>query len=173
VLWLKVGLRGGGTCQAGWPARVVGRWSFVAALTLGIGCYMHWPSLTHWQSGIWKGANTWPAARPHFGLVGPGLCATSSPHVIFSVTMPYFGHIEDMHRFWSIWCFFIIRCSWNSRKCINLVENLKFPNGYSVGFRRAVNLESGKLNGVKSHEYHRFMERLLLVMFPGYLDDDV
>jgi hypothetical protein len=34
-------------------------------------------------------------------LVGQGLCATSSPRVIFSVTMPYFGHIEDMHGFWS------------------------------------------------------------------------
>jgi hypothetical protein len=40
--------------------------------------------------------------RPHFGLIGPGLCATSSPLVIFSMTMPYFGHIEDMHEFWSI-----------------------------------------------------------------------
>jgi hypothetical protein len=26
---------------------------------------------------------------------------------------------------------------------------------------------------VKSHEYHIFMERLLLIMFHGYLDDDV
>jgi hypothetical protein len=39
------------------------------------------------------------ADQPHFGSVGPGLCATSSPRVIFSVTMPYFGHIEDMHGF--------------------------------------------------------------------------
>jgi hypothetical protein len=36
-----------------------------------------------------------------------------------------------------------------------------------------VNLESGKLSGVKSHDYHIFMERLLLVMFHEYLDDDV
>jgi hypothetical protein len=35
-------------------------------------------------------------------LIGLGLCATSSPRVILSVTMPYFGHIEDMHGFWSI-----------------------------------------------------------------------
>jgi hypothetical protein len=33
------------------------------------------------------------------------LCATSFPHIILSVTMPCFGHIEHMHRFWSIWCF--------------------------------------------------------------------
>jgi hypothetical protein len=36
-----------------------------------------------------------------------------------------------------------------------------------------VNLESGKLSGVKSHDYHIFMERLLPVIFCGYLDDDV
>jgi hypothetical protein len=38
-------------------------------------------------------------AGPHFGSVGPGLCATSSPRVTFSVTMPYFGYIDDMHGF--------------------------------------------------------------------------
>jgi hypothetical protein len=37
------------------------------------------------------------ADRPHFGSVWPEICTTSSPHVILSVTMPYFGHIEDMH----------------------------------------------------------------------------
>jgi hypothetical protein len=42
-----------------------------------------------------------------------------------------------------------------------------------VGFRRAVNLESGKLSGVKSHDYHIFMERLVCVIFRGYLNDDV
>jgi hypothetical protein len=50
---------------------------------------------------------------------------------------------------------------------------LKFSYGYAAGFRRAVNLETGKLSGVKSHDYHIFMERLLPVMFHGYLNDDV
>jgi hypothetical protein len=36
-----------------------------------------------------------------------------------------------------------------------------------------MNLESGKLSGVKSHNYHIFMERLLPIIFRGYLDDDV
>jgi hypothetical protein len=47
------------------------------------------------------------------------------PRVILSVTMPYFGHIEDMHGFCFIWCFFIIRCSWNGRstKLTELVRN--------------------------------------------------
>jgi hypothetical protein len=39
--------------------------------------------------------------------------------------MPYFGHIEDIHGFWSIWCFFVIRCSWNgtSTKLVELISN--------------------------------------------------
>jgi hypothetical protein len=53
------------------------------------------------------------------------------------------------------------------------LKNLKFPDGYAAGFRRAVNLDTGKLSGVKSHDYHIVMERLLPVMFRGYLDHDV
>jgi hypothetical protein len=54
-----------------------------------------------------------------------------------------------------------------------LVKNLKFPDGYVTGFRRAVNLDTGKLSGVKGYDYHIFMKRLLPVMFRRYLDDDV
>jgi hypothetical protein len=36
-----------------------------------------------------------------------------------------------------------------------------------------MNLESEKLSGVKSHNYHIFMERHLPVMFCRYLNDDV
>jgi hypothetical protein len=53
------------------------------------------------------------------------------------------------------------------------LKNLKFPDSSAAGFRRAVNLDTGKLSGVKSHDYHIFMERLLPVIFHGYLDDDV
>jgi hypothetical protein len=42
-----------------------------------------------------------------------------------------------------------------------------------VGFRRAVNMETLKINGLKSHDYHIFMERLLPVIFYGYLNDVV
>jgi hypothetical protein len=53
------------------------------------------------------------------------------------------------------------------------LQNLKFPDGYAMGFMRVVNLESGKLSGVKSHDYHTFIERLLPIMFHEYLNDDV
>jgi hypothetical protein len=53
------------------------------------------------------------------------------------------------------------------------LQNLKFLNGYATSFRWGGNLESGKLSGVKSHDYQIFMERHLLVIFCGYLNDDV
>jgi hypothetical protein len=53
------------------------------------------------------------------------------------------------------------------------LQNLKFLHGYTTGFRGAMNFDSGKLNGVKSHDYHIFMKRLIPVIFCGYLNDDV
>jgi hypothetical protein len=53
------------------------------------------------------------------------------------------------------------------------LKKLKFPYSYAAGFRRALNLDTEKLSGVKSHDYHIFMERLLPVIFRRYLDDDV
>jgi hypothetical protein len=51
VLWVKVRLRGA-ICQATRIARVAEQLSFLAALTLGIGCPVHQPSLTRWQSEV-------------------------------------------------------------------------------------------------------------------------
>jgi hypothetical protein len=41
------------------------------------------------------------------------------------------------------------------------MKDLEFPYGYAVSFRRVVNMETRKINGLKSHDYHIFMERLL------------
>jgi hypothetical protein len=49
------------------------------------------------------------------------------------------------------------------------LKNLKFPDGYTAGFRRYVNLKTGKFFGLKSHDYHIIMERLLPVMFRGFV----
>jgi hypothetical protein len=54
-----------------------------------------------------------------------------------------------------------------------MVENIKFPDGYVAGFRRSVNLKMVKFFGLKSHDNHRIMERLLPVMFRGFVKDDV
>jgi hypothetical protein len=50
---------------------------------------------------------------------------------------------------------------------------LKFLDGYTADLRRSVNVTIWKLTGLKSHDYHIIMERLILVMLWGYLDDVV
>jgi hypothetical protein len=50
---------------------------------------------------------------------------------------------------------------------------LKFPDGYAPVLRWSMNVTTGKLIGLKSHDYHIIMERLLHVMFWGYIDDVV
>jgi hypothetical protein len=59
------------------------------------------------------------------------------------------------------------------KEVMSWMQDLKFLDGYTMGFRRAVNLEIGKINGLKSDDYHIFMERLLPIIFCGYLNDDV
>jgi hypothetical protein len=49
------------------------------------------------------------------------------------------------------------------------MKGLKFP----AGFRRSMNMVTGKLIGLKSHDYHIIMERLLPIIFWGYFDDVV
>jgi hypothetical protein len=51
------------------------------------------------------------------------------------------------------------------------MKRLKFPDGYTAGLRQSVNMTIGKLNGLKSHDYHIIIERLMHVMFWGYFDD--
>jgi hypothetical protein len=53
------------------------------------------------------------------------------------------------------------------------LKNLKFPDGYAANLKRAVNIVTGKMNGLKSHDYHIIMERLLPVMLRGYLPEEI
>jgi hypothetical protein len=59
------------------------------------------------------------------------------------------------------------------KEVVSWMQDLKFPYSYTVGFRRAVNMETWKINGLRNHDYHIFMERLLPVIFYGYLNDVV
>jgi hypothetical protein len=59
------------------------------------------------------------------------------------------------------------------KQLMKWLKNLKFPDGYAAGFRRYVNLKTGKFSGLKSHDYHIIMERLLPVMFRGFVKNDV
>jgi hypothetical protein len=59
------------------------------------------------------------------------------------------------------------------KEVMRWMKRLKFPNGYAVGVKRCVNVTARKIHGLKSHDYHTIMERLLPVMLSGYLDDDI
>ncbi|XP_040380983.1 uncharacterized protein LOC102709376 isoform X2 [Oryza brachyantha] len=51
-------------------------------------------------------------------------------------------------------------------------QELKFPDGYAANIRRGVNLSQRKIFGLKNHDYHIFMERLLPVAFRGFLPEE-
>jgi hypothetical protein len=54
------------------------------------------------------------------------------------------------------------------KEILRWLKTLKFPNRYAANIKWAVNVDTGKLKGLKSHDYHIFIERLMLVMFRGY-----
>jgi hypothetical protein len=59
------------------------------------------------------------------------------------------------------------------KEVMRWMKRLKFLDGYTVGLKQCVNMKAGKFHGLKSHDYHIIMERLLPVMLCGYLDDDI
>jgi hypothetical protein len=48
-----------------------------------------------------------------------------------------------------------------------------FPDGYAVNLRRGVNLSTLRVNRMKSHDYHIWIERLLPTMVRGYVLEHV
>jgi hypothetical protein len=54
-----------------------------------------------------------------------------------------------------------------------LVVKSEIPRWLRRGFQESCEFRVKKLSGVKSHDYHIFMERLLPIMFRWYLNDDV
>jgi hypothetical protein len=54
---------------------------------------------------------------------------------------------------------------------IRWMNKIKFPDDYDAGLKRAVNLKTGKLTRLKSYDLHILMERIIPVMFRGYMPD--
>jgi hypothetical protein len=59
------------------------------------------------------------------------------------------------------------------KEILRWLKKLKFPYRYTSNIKRAVNVSTGKLNGLKSHDYHIIIERLMSVMLCGYFDADL
>jgi hypothetical protein len=59
------------------------------------------------------------------------------------------------------------------KEVLKWFQTLMFPDGYAANLRRGVNLATMRINGLKSHDYHIWIERLLPVMVRGYLPNHV
>ena len=59
------------------------------------------------------------------------------------------------------------------REVLEWFQMLIFPDGYAANLKRRVNLATLRINGLKSHDYHVWLERLLPVMVQGYVLEHV
>jgi hypothetical protein len=58
------------------------------------------------------------------------------------------------------------------KEVLRWLKTLKFLDRYVANIKRAINVGTSKLNGLKSHDYHIFIERLIPVKFHGYFKAD-
>jgi hypothetical protein len=58
-------------------------------------------------------------------------------------------------------------------EAIEWLQALKFLDGYAVNLRRGANPETGRVLGMKSHDFDIWIERLLLSMVRGYIPEHV
>jgi hypothetical protein len=61
----------------------------------------------------------------------------------------------------------------HKKKVLEWIKTLMFPDGYAVNLRRGVNLSTLRVNEMKSHDYHIWIERLLPTMVQGYVPKHV
>ncbi|KAI5324838.1 hypothetical protein L3X38_033911 [Prunus dulcis] len=59
------------------------------------------------------------------------------------------------------------------KEFLKFVSSVKFPDGYASNIARCVNVDGGKFTGLKSHDCHVFMQRLLPVGIRHLLPEDV
>jgi hypothetical protein len=59
------------------------------------------------------------------------------------------------------------------RKVLEWMQTLMFPDRYAVNLRRGVNLSTLRVNEMKSHDYHIWIERLLPTMVRDYVLEHV
>jgi hypothetical protein len=52
---------------------------------------------------------------------------------------------------------------------IEWMQTLSFPDGFAANLRRGANPSTGRVLGMKSHDFHIWIERLLPLMVRGYV----
>ena len=53
------------------------------------------------------------------------------------------------------------------------LSSVKYPDGYAANISRCVNIKDGKISGLKSHDCHILLQRMLPVGLRGFLSTDV
>ncbi|KAI5334389.1 hypothetical protein L3X38_024522 [Prunus dulcis] len=61
----------------------------------------------------------------------------------------------------------------DKKEFLKFVSSVMFPDGYASNIARCVNVDGGKFTGLKSHDCHVFMQRLLPVGIRHLLPEDV
>jgi hypothetical protein len=59
------------------------------------------------------------------------------------------------------------------REVLKWMKTLRFPDGYAHNLKRGVNFTTMRVNGMKSHDYHVWIERLLPTMVRGFVPENI
>ncbi|KAH7849967.1 hypothetical protein Vadar_025729 [Vaccinium darrowii] len=53
------------------------------------------------------------------------------------------------------------------------LKSVKYPDGYAANISRSVNATNGRLNGLKSHDYHILIQRILPIGMRGFVNKEI
>jgi hypothetical protein len=59
------------------------------------------------------------------------------------------------------------------KEVLEWMRTLRFPDGYAANLSRGVNVQTGKVLGMKSRDFHIWIERILPAMTRRYLPEPV
>ncbi|KAL0406329.1 UNVERIFIED_CONTAM: hypothetical protein Slati_3946800 [Sesamum latifolium] len=72
-----------------------------------------------------------------------------------------------------LWVSSLNRKAFTKNRVERKVARLKFPNGYASNLVRCVNMKELRLHGMKSHDCHVFMQKLIPIAFHELLPESV
>ena len=58
------------------------------------------------------------------------------------------------------------------KEVLEWFQTLMFPDGYAANLRRGASPEKHKIFGLKSHDWHIWLERVMPVMLRGYIPEE-
>ena len=61
----------------------------------------------------------------------------------------------------------------NKKAFCDFLRKVKFPDGFASNISRCVNAEGTKVQGLKTHDCHILLQRILPVAMRGFLDHDM